>query len=178
MNPRNLSLASRSAETTQNRASETSAEPAPATAESSGAMPIPAKPRSRKKLIGVGLMVAALLGSGGYWYAGRAVESTDDAQVDADVVAVPARMGGVVAAVHFEENQRVAEGQLLAELEAAPARARLAQADANYATRAATWRSPMPVCAARTWAHRARWRRSSRPRRTSPMPKRSWMRPR
>ena len=133
MNPRNLSLASRTGEPAQNRASETPAELAPATAESTGTMPIPAQPRSRKKMVMVGLVVAALLGGGTYWYEGRAIESTDDAQVDADVVAVPARMGGVVSAVHFEENQRVVEGQLLAELEDAPARARLAQAEANYA---------------------------------------------
>lgn len=88
--------------------------------------------RSGKRVFSIAVVLAAL-GGGGYAYTLRAIESTDDAQLDADVVAVAARSGGAVTAVHFEENQRVEAGQLLAELDDAPARAKLAQADANLA---------------------------------------------
>lgn len=93
---------------------------------------------SRRKVgLGVGALVVALAG-GGWVVAHRGLENTDDAQVDGDVVAVPARIGGIVAHVHFTENQRVKAGDLLAELEDAPVRARLAQAEANVASALAT----------------------------------------
>ncbi|MEY4581814.1 MAG: hypothetical protein RL701_6517 [Pseudomonadota bacterium] len=94
---------------------------------------VPTPKRSQRKLVVTLLAAAALLGSGSYLYSQRAIVSTDDAQVDADVVGVPARAGGTVQVVRFEENQHVAAGQLLAELDAAPAQAKLAQANANVA---------------------------------------------
>lgn len=95
--------------------------------------PVPAPQRKGKRSLVWVAVVAVLLGVGGYMYSQRAIESTDDAQVDADVLSVPARLNGTVRAVHFEENQRVQAGQLLAELDDAPARARVAQAQANLA---------------------------------------------
>jgi membrane fusion protein (multidrug efflux system) len=61
----------------------------------------------------------------------RGLETTDDAQLDADVVAVPSRAGGTVTAVHFTDNQHVDAGALLVELDDAQATARLAQAEAE-----------------------------------------------
>ena len=48
-------------------------------------------------------------------------ESTDDAQIDADVVSVPARIAAVVTELHFEDNQEVKAGQLLVQLDDAMA---------------------------------------------------------
>lgn len=90
------------------------------------------KRRVRLRLL-LGL-AAVSLGVGGYLYSQRAIESTDDAQVDADLISVPARIGGTVRAVLFEDNQRVDAGQLLAELDDATARARVAQAQASLAS--------------------------------------------
>jgi membrane fusion protein (multidrug efflux system) len=66
----------------------------------------------------------------GYSYTQRGIENTDDAQVDADVVAVPSRASGTIAKVHFVENQEVKAGTLLAELDTAPLKVALAQAEA------------------------------------------------
>ncbi|MDB4977302.1 MAG: hemolysin [Myxococcaceae bacterium] len=85
----------------------------------------------RKVLLGLGLL--ASLAGGGYWYAERDIESTDNAQVDADVVAVPARVSGQIAFVYFTENQAVAAGTVLAQLDPAPFQARLAEAEATLA---------------------------------------------
>jgi membrane fusion protein (multidrug efflux system) len=63
--------------------------------------------------------------------AGR--ESTDDAQVAADLVPVSARVGGVVARVLIHENQAVKKGDLLVELDAADYDAREQQAEAELA---------------------------------------------
>ena len=88
-------------------------------------------------MLGSVALVAAL--AGGAWYVThRGLENTDDAQVDGDVVAVPARIGGIVSHVHFIENQKVKAGDLLAELEDAPVRAKLAQAEAELASAIAT----------------------------------------
>jgi len=92
---------------------------------------ISAEPRSKRNLL-LGLVAAALLGGGGLWYVTHhGLEGTDNAQIDGDVVSVPARVGGVVTKVTFTENQRVKAGDLLAELDPAPAQARLAEAEAN-----------------------------------------------
>jgi membrane fusion protein (multidrug efflux system) len=79
------------------------------------------------------LAIAAVGGAGAYWHAHADVESTDDAQVEADLTAVPARAAGTVKAIHFHDNEPVRAGQLLAELDDQPAQARLAQAEASLA---------------------------------------------
>jgi membrane fusion protein (multidrug efflux system) len=89
------------------------------------------EPRSRRGLV-LGLIAAVVIGGGGIWYVTHhGLENTDNAQLDGDVVSVPARVGGVVTKVAFTENQRVKTGDLLAELDPAPAQARLAEAEAN-----------------------------------------------
>src|SRR5882724_3277288 len=89
------------------------------------------EPRSKRTLI-LSLVAAAVIGAGGIWYiTHHGLENTDNAQIDGDVVAVPARVGGVVTKIAFTENQRVKAGDLLAELDSAPAQARLAEAEAN-----------------------------------------------
>jgi len=87
--------------------------------------------RSKRGLV-LGLIAAAVIGAGGIWYVTHhGLENTDNAQIDGDVVSVPARVGGVVTKISFADNQRVKTGDLLAELDSAPAQARLAEAEAN-----------------------------------------------
>jgi len=93
---------------------------------------------SRQKLVLGSLALIAAIGGGTWYVTHRGLENTDDAQVDGDVVAVPARIGGIVSHVHFIENQKVKAGDLLAELEDAPVRAKLAQAEASLASAVAT----------------------------------------
>jgi membrane fusion protein (multidrug efflux system) len=77
------------------------------------------------------LLGAFLLSGATWWVMHRGLETTDDAQLDADVVAVPSRAGGTVTAVHFTDNQHVEAGALLIELDDAQAKAKLAQAEAE-----------------------------------------------
>lgn len=89
------------------------------------------QPRSKRNLV-LGLIAGAVIAGGGFWYVTHhGLENTDNAQIDGDVVSVPARVGGVVTKILFSENQRVKTGDLLAELDSAPAQARLAEAEAN-----------------------------------------------
>jgi membrane fusion protein (multidrug efflux system) len=77
--------------------------------------------------------VLALVAAGGtaWWATHRGRESTENAQVEAEVVPVPTRGAGLVTKVLFEENQAVKAGQVLATLDDEAPRAKLAQAEAN-----------------------------------------------
>src|SRR5436190_583654 len=106
-------------------ASAPSAPPSNTTVDASAA----AKPKRGRILIAV-VALGAVAG-GGVYLSRLGIETTDNAQVDAEVVSVPARVGGVVEKVSFVENQRVKAGDELAELDAAPAKAKLAEAAAQ-----------------------------------------------
>jgi membrane fusion protein (multidrug efflux system) len=58
-------------------------------------------------------------------------EDTDDAQIDGDLSAVVARVGGYIDTINFEDNQRVIKGQLLVKLEDREYRLKLQQALAS-----------------------------------------------
>jgi membrane fusion protein (multidrug efflux system) len=64
-----------------------------------------------------------------WWLAGRV--TTDDAQIDAHISGVATRVAGTVVAVHVEDNQPVAAGQLLVELDARDFQVSLRRAEAE-----------------------------------------------
>ena len=82
------------------------------------------------------LGVLVVLGLAAYavasWTA-RGKESTDDAQVDSDVVTVSARVGGLVLHVLVADNMPVKKGDLLAEVDPAELAAKEKQAEAELA---------------------------------------------
>jgi len=91
-----------------------------------------AAPKSGKTRIIMLTLLVVIGGSiGGYMWSRRNLESTDNAQIDGDVVAVPARATGTVAKVLFVENQAVKQGDLLALVDDAPAKAKVRQAAAR-----------------------------------------------
>jgi membrane fusion protein (multidrug efflux system) len=114
-------------------ATTTSAETAEAT-EANQVKAIDAPKKKPVRLIAGMVLGAACLGLVGYYVLHAGLEGTDDAQVEADVVSVPARTGGAVIKVHFTENQKVKEGDLLVEIDPAPATAKFQQAEAELTT--------------------------------------------
>ncbi|MDQ6801858.1 MAG: HlyD family secretion protein [Acidobacteriota bacterium] len=74
----------------------------------------------------VGYVIYALLTSG--------KETTDDAQVSADVVPVSARIAGQVVNVYVHENQQVHRGELLAEIDPSDAQVKMAQSQGDLET--------------------------------------------
>src|SRR5262245_50101867 len=74
-------------------------------------------PKGKKTWIFAAIAAVGVLGAAGFYAVTRGHEATDNAQVDAEVVAVPARASGVVNRVLFVENQVVKAGELLAELD-------------------------------------------------------------
>ena len=95
----------------------------------------PARP-TRRPMVWVLLAAAAVVGIGGgisYYLYARLYESTDDAFVEAHVVAVSPRVAGHVDKVLVDDNQWVEQGQLLAELDPRDFQSRLAAAEAALA---------------------------------------------
>jgi len=93
------------------------------------------QPRVR---IAIGIVALAVLGAGIWYWATAGRETTDDAQVDAHVTQVAARVGGVITKINVEDNQLVEAGAVLVELDPRDyqvsvdkARAELADAEAN-----------------------------------------------
>ena len=88
------------------------------------------------------VIVVAIAGSGIYLWATSGRESTDDAQVDAHVTPIAARVAGTVSKVSVVDNQQVAEGAELVAIdprdyEIALTRAQAELADARAALTAA-----------------------------------------
>jgi membrane fusion protein (multidrug efflux system) len=70
---------------------------------------------------------------GGYELRIRGQESTDDAQVEGDVITLSVRVPGLVVAVKAEDNHRVKRGELIAQIDETDYEARLKQAQAELA---------------------------------------------
>ncbi|MDB4952734.1 MAG: emrA1 [Myxococcales bacterium] len=92
----------------------------------------PRKSKAMRAYLVLATLAAAVLGV--YFihgYLTRNEVSTDDAQVDADVVPVAARVSGVVLQLQVQDNQEVKAGQLLAVIDPADYDAKLAAANAD-----------------------------------------------
>jgi membrane fusion protein (multidrug efflux system) len=87
----------------------------------------------RYVMVGGAALVLAL-GIGGYMLATQGTESTDDAQVSADIVPVGTRVAGQIVTVHIQENQLVKKGDPIADIDDADYNAREKQAEAELAT--------------------------------------------
>jgi membrane fusion protein (multidrug efflux system) len=111
------------------------ADTAPSASIPVAAAPAAPPPRKRPKAAIVLPVLVALIGIGGAaaWAHGRGRESTDDAFVEAHVANVAPRVQGQVARVHVKDNQEVAEGDVLVELDDRDQKVRLAAAKADLA---------------------------------------------
>ncbi|HVQ12517.1 MAG TPA: HlyD family secretion protein [Vicinamibacterales bacterium] len=96
----------------------------------------------------IGVAVLIVIGAGVWWWISAGRESTDDAQVDAHITPIAARIGGTVLRVPVEANQEVEAGAVLVEIdkrdyEVALERARAELADAEAGAAAA--RAGVPI---------------------------------
>ncbi len=87
---------------------------------------------SKRPLILLSLAAVVILGTiGGYAWMTRNQETTDDAQVDADVVPIGSRLFGQIDHLLVRENQTVKAGQVLVTLDAADVQAKRDQVEAD-----------------------------------------------
>ncbi len=91
--------------------------------------------RRRKGFIVMGaLLLAAAVIAGIYWLLfARFTESTDDAYVAGNIVAVTSRENATVIALHADNTQQVKRGQLLIEMDPSIAEVNMRAAEANLA---------------------------------------------
>jgi membrane fusion protein (multidrug efflux system) len=115
----------------------------------------PAAPLSRRPgvRIAFGVVILAVIGIAAWLWITAGRESTDDAQVDAHVTPVAARVGGSIVRVLVIDNQQVDQGAVLVEIDprdyqVALDKAKADVADAEAAAVAAT--SNVPVMSAQT----------------------------
>ena len=96
----------------------------------------PTAPKGGKKpfLILGGMVTVFAAITGIYLLATANQESTDDAQVEADVVPIAARVNGQIAKRQGEDNQRVKKGDVLIQIDDADFAARVKQAEAELET--------------------------------------------
>jgi len=98
--------------------------------EAPGARP----PRKRKPLIVLTLVVLVIaLCSLIAWFITRGYEDTDDAFIDGHVIQVSPRVSAEVKDVEFTDNQEVAKGQVLVEMDARDFRVAVEKAQAQLA---------------------------------------------
>ncbi|MBN9587974.1 MAG: HlyD family efflux transporter periplasmic adaptor subunit [Alphaproteobacteria bacterium] len=97
----------------------------------------PAARAARRRACLLALVVFVLLcglSYGAWWLlVGRFHETTDDAYVAGNIVAVTARENATVMALHADNTQQVRRGQLLVEMDPATARVKLEAAEARLA---------------------------------------------
>ena len=101
----------------------------------------------RIRIVG-GVLILAIAGAAIWYYMTTGKETTDDAQIDAHVTEVAARVGGTVLAVKVSDNQPVEAGAVLVEIDprdyqVAVDKARAELADAEASAQAA--QSGVPV---------------------------------
>jgi membrane fusion protein (multidrug efflux system) len=91
--------------------------------------------RRRKGFLLFGaVVILAGLAYGGWWLlAGRFSESTDDAYVAGNIVAVTSRENATVTALYADNTQQVHQGQLLIEMDPSVAQVNMRAAEANLA---------------------------------------------
>lgn len=90
------------------------------------------KKKSRKKLFIAAIAVFIVLGGGAiYFLTGTNYESTDNAQLDGDIVSIRSGLTGYVKSVRFTDNQPVHKGDTLVIFDSDELRAKVQQAEAS-----------------------------------------------
>jgi len=84
-------------------------------------------------VFGIVIVLAALIYAGWWWLTGRFTESTDDAYVAGNIVAVASRENASVIALYADNTQQVHQGQLLIEMDPSVAQVDMRAAEANLA---------------------------------------------
>src|SRR3984957_5479715 len=87
--------------------------------------------RVAKILVLLAILAGAGVGAVQLWGYFDSYESTDDAQIEGHLNGISSRISGTVTAVHFEDNQKIAAGEVLVELDPRDYRVSLEQAKAS-----------------------------------------------
>lgn len=99
------------------------------------------RPHTRRNIIIIAIALIAIVGGVFLWRYLGSYESTDDAQVDAHLYPVSARISGYVTKVNVDDNQYVQKGAVLVEIDPKDYEVAVEQAKASLASAEATAQS-------------------------------------
>jgi membrane fusion protein (multidrug efflux system) len=88
---------------------------------------------SRRKFILIAVLIFLVVGALLFYWHSTFTEDTDDAQIDGNLYQVSSRVTGQVIKVYIDDNQKVQQGQLIAEIDPKDYQVALEQAQANLA---------------------------------------------
>jgi membrane fusion protein (multidrug efflux system) len=91
------------------------------------------EPNTKRRKILIAIVAVAVIGGGTYWIHSMGHESTDNAQLDGNIVPVRASVAGYVEAVRFNDNQAVHKGDTLVVIQSRDYTAMVAQSEAALA---------------------------------------------
>ena len=95
---------------------------------------VPEAPKkSRRGLIIIVLLILAIAGGAFYWHS-TYYEDTDDAQINGHLIQISSRINGTVVKINVDENQYVAKGTVIAELDPADYQVAVENAEASLAS--------------------------------------------
>jgi membrane fusion protein, multidrug efflux system len=101
------------------------------TTDTNSSMESPKEKKGKKKLfIIAGILGTVLLIGIIYFIIAAGYESTDNAQLDADIVPIRASVSGYIKTIHFKDNEKVKKGQLLITIDDTDLKTKLAQSQA------------------------------------------------
>jgi len=89
--------------------------------------------KSRRGLIIIVLLILAIAGGAFYWHS-TYYEDTDDAQINGHLIQISSRINGTVVKINVDENQYVAKGTVIAELDPADYQVAVENAEASLAS--------------------------------------------
>jgi membrane fusion protein, multidrug efflux system len=87
--------------------------------------------KSRRRFIIIGVLAILIVGAVLFWWHSTFYEDTDDAQVNGHLIQVSARITGHVVKVNVDENQEVAAGTVLVEVDPKDFEVAVQQDEAN-----------------------------------------------
>jgi membrane fusion protein (multidrug efflux system) len=87
----------------------------------------------RRKLLAIPALIIIAAGALMFWLMGRGWVSTDDAQIQGNLVPISPRVAGYVDRIYVDDNQPVAQGQILVQLDTRDLQTRLHAAEAALA---------------------------------------------
>ncbi len=94
---------------------------------------------ARRKFIIIVVVLLLVLTAGFFYWRSTFTEDTDDAQVDGDLYQVSARVSGQVIKVNVTDNQKVAAGDVIADIDPRDYQVALEQAEAQLANAKASY---------------------------------------
>lgn len=89
------------------------------------------KKKSKKKLFIIsGVFSIILIITLAFWIRSAGFESTDNAQLDANIIPIRTSVSGYIKTIHFKDNEHVKKGQLLITIDDTDLKTRVAQSQA------------------------------------------------